>query len=352
MTKRVALIAGATGAASRRLVDVLLADPNWTVLGISRRAPAERRERFVHVAADLLDGASLASKGTEIGAVTHTFYTSRGPFKEGGVEDVPGNVAMLRHLVDALEAHAPNLEHIHLVEGTKWYGMHLGPTVSPHREDAPRHLPPNFYYDQQDLLAAHQAGKRWTWSASRPEFIYDYAPERARNVVSLIGVWAAICRELGTDLDFPGKPGCFSALTEMTDATLLARAMVHLSTSPKAANQAFNVTDGDHFRWQHFWPRIAAHFGMRPGIVRPMPLATWMADKGPVWQRIAEKHGLKASPIADPSIWSFGDFLWRQDGDLLSSIVKIRQTGFGEAIDTEANILAQLTRYREARLLP
>jgi nucleoside-diphosphate-sugar epimerase len=352
MTNRVALIAGATGAASRRLVDVLLADPGWTVLGVSRRAPAERRERFVHVPADLLDGASLAARGADLAAVTHAFYTSRGPFKEGGVEDVPGNVAMLRHLVDALETHAPALEHIHLVEGTKWYGMHLGPTVSPHREDAERHLPPNFYYDQEDLLRTRQSGKRWAWSASRPEFIYDYAPERSRNVVSLIGVWAAICREMGTALDFPGKPDCFEALTEMTDATMLARAMAHLSISPAARNRAFNVTDGDVFRWRHIWPRIAAHFGMKCGVVRPMTLATWMADKGPVWERIVARHKLAPSIIADPSIWSFGDFLWRQEGDLVSSLVRLRQAGFGEAIDTEETILAHLRRYREARLLP
>ena len=42
MAKRVAVIAGATGAAAKRLVEVLLADPEWTVVGLCRNPPADR----------------------------------------------------------------------------------------------------------------------------------------------------------------------------------------------------------------------------------------------------------------------------------------------------------------------
>jgi hypothetical protein len=42
------------------------------------------------------------------------------------------------------------------------------------------HLPPNFYYDQQDLVTERQKGKQWNWSASRPYFLIDFAPDRPR----------------------------------------------------------------------------------------------------------------------------------------------------------------------------
>ena len=64
--------------------------------------------------------------------------------------------------------------------------MPMRPPRTPTREDDPRHMPPNFYYNQEDLLRERQAGQAWTWSASRPHFVYDYSPERPRNIVSVI----------------------------------------------------------------------------------------------------------------------------------------------------------------------
>ena len=51
---RTALIAGATGAASKRLVEALLADPQWSVIGLSRNPPASNHGRLRYVSADLL----------------------------------------------------------------------------------------------------------------------------------------------------------------------------------------------------------------------------------------------------------------------------------------------------------
>jgi nucleoside-diphosphate-sugar epimerase len=349
---RTALIAGATGAASKRLVEVLLEDRAWSVIGLSRNPPAGTGERLRYIAADLMDAASCRQAVRECPQVTHLFYCARAKFGEGGVETVPENVAMLRNVLDAAEAAAPGLEHVHLVEGTKWYGMHIGSMATPAREDDPRHLPPNFYYDQEDLLRARQAGKRWTWSASRPNFIYDYAPERPRNLVSTIGAWAAILKELGLPLDFPGRPGNFTALCELTDATQLARAMAWMATAPAARNQAYNVTDGGLIRWRRFWPRLAEHFGMQTGEVRPLALAEWMRDKGPVWDCIVARHGLKPTRMDDVALWPFADFLWHREQDIISSVLKLRLAGFHDTIDTEEQVLAHLRRYREEKILP
>jgi nucleoside-diphosphate-sugar epimerase len=351
MTKKTALIAGATGAASKRLVEVLLADPDWSVVGMSRNPPESSHERLRYVSADLMIAESVKTALTREMGISHAFYTSRAPFKEGGVEDVPANTAMLRNMIDALEFASPNtLEHIHLVEGSKWYGVHVGPSVSPARENAPRHMPPNFYYDQQDLLEERQAGQSWTWSASRPNVIYDFAPERARNLVPTLGVWAAMSRELGIPLDFPGRN--FHNLSDMTDATHFAKAMKWIATADAAKNQAFNTTDGDFFRWCHLFKRIAEHFEIELGQARPMNVAGWMADKQPLWDRIIERHGLKPSRLEELAAWGFADFLFNQTFDVVSSMVKIRQAGFHDTVSTEDTFMAHMEKYQDAGILP
>lgn len=350
---RTALIAGATGACAKRLVEVLLAETGWMVIGLARNPPlAAPARRFTFVRADLLDAAAAASALRDCADVTHVFYTARATHGEGGLESVDENAAMLRNLLDALLPVAQDLHHVHLVEGGKYYGLHLGPYPTPAREDDPRPPSPNFYYDQEDMLRARQHGNRWTWSASRPNVICDFAPERARNLVPLLGAYAAVMAELAMPLHFPGRPGCWEALTEVTDATHLARAIVFMATDPRAANRAFNVSNGDVFRWKRLWPRLAEHFGLAMGEVRPNLLTQLMADKDPVWQQVVRRHGLAASRLDERAAWGFGDFMFRQDYDVISSTTRLRQAGFHDVVDTQAMFLEHLTRYREARLLP
>src|SRR5262252_9959078 len=181
-----AFVAGATGAAATRLVEELLRQ-KWRVIGVSRKAPKDTVDgKITHLPADLLNADDLKLAISPYRDITHLFFTARASHEETGVEPVAENVAMLRNALDAAEAASPLLEHVHLVQGTKWYGMHLGNFKTPARENDPRHLPPNFYYNQQDLIIERQEGKQWTWSASRPYFLIDFAPDRPRNVVSVV----------------------------------------------------------------------------------------------------------------------------------------------------------------------
>ena len=174
---------------------------------------------------------------------------------------------------------------------------------------------------------------------------------RARNLASTLGAYAAICRELGVPLDFPASAAAYSSLMEVTDAGLLGRAILWMLEAPAAANRAFNVTNGDVFRFARLWPRLADAFAMECGIVRPMKLATWMADKAPVWARIAARHGL-ALPIDDVARWDFADFALGLEHDLFASTIRLRQAGFGEVLDTPAHLLGQIAAYRAAKVLP
>ena len=351
MVRKTALIVGATGATSKRLIEVLLHD-EWQVIGLSRHPPEMTKvPRLSFVRADLLDREGCKRALAAAKGVTHLFYTARAEFGEGGVEDVERNVAMLRNVLDAMEA-APNLEHVHLIEGQKWYDVRLRPPRTPTREDDPRHMPPNFYYDQEDLLRERQASRDWSWSASRPHFVYDFAPERPRNIVSTIGAWAAMCVEHGLPLDFPGTRECYSALIEFTDATHLARAIVWMAsirrreikrtTSPTAASFAGSGSG--------LGSRRTSTCGV--GEVRPLTLTNWMKDKNPAWERIVRRHDLVRNPLQDVASWEFADFFWRLDYDNVADTTKIRLHGFHGVVDTFEQILGYLRRYRELRILP
>ena len=348
---KIALVAGAGGAASKRLIEVLLADPAWSVIALAR-SKRPSHDRLTAVSADLLDCAACARALAAHPGVTHIFYTARAKHGETGVESVEDNVAMLRNVLDSVEPIAPRLEHVHLVQGTKYYGMHLGPFRTPAREDDPRHPPPNFYYDQQDLLVERQRGRAWGWSASRPTFIYDFAPERARNAVAVIGAYAALCRELGLRFDFPGSAAAFEARRDLTDASLLARAMKFIAATPACRNRAFNVTNGDAVSWRALWPRIAAQFGIAAGEARPFSLHEWARGKQQTWDAIVQRHGLVETPLDEVADWAFADFHWSQGYDVVSDPARLRAAGFAESIDSAAMLLAHLQRYREAKILP
>lgn len=347
---KAALVAGAGGAASKRLIETLLADPDWSVVALAR-TPHKNAGRLTWVAADLFDRAACALALAGHGGITHVFYTARAKHGETGVESVPDNVAMLRNLLDAVEPVA-KLEHVHLVQGTKYYGMHLGPFRTPAHEDDPRPDFPNFYYDQQDLLAERQHGQSWAWSASRPTFIYDFAPERARNGVAVIGAYSAICRETGEPFDFFGSEVAFNAVRDFTDASLLARAMAFMATTPACRNQAYNVANGDMKSWRDLWPALAAHCGVAPGRVRPFKFSDWIADKQPVWDTIVRRHNLAPAPLEEVADWAFADFHWSQGYDVVSDPAKLRRAGFPETIDSGQMMLNHLQAYREAKILP
>jgi nucleoside-diphosphate-sugar epimerase len=348
---KTALVAGAGGAASKRLIEVLLADPDWSVIALARSLRASAG-RLTAISVDLLDRMACASALSAHRGVTHIFYTARAKHGESGVESVDDNVAMLRNVLDAIEPMAPGLEHVHLVQGTKYYGMHLGPFRTPANEDDPRHPPPNFYYDQQDLLAARQRGRAWAWSASRPTFIYDFAPERARNAVAVIGAYAALCREIGSPFDFPGSAAAFEARRDLTDASLLARAMKYIAVTPACRNQAFNVTNGDVVSWRDLWPTLAAHFGIAAGAARPLNLNVWARDKQPAWDAIARRHGLVDTCLDEIADWAFADFHWSQGYDVISNPAKLRAAGFSETMDSGRMLVGHLQRYRDAGILP
>ena len=352
MSKKLGIVAGVTGLVGARLAEALVAAGDWRVLGLSRRVPATRVAGVEYVSIDLSDGASVREAARELQGCTHLFYAARYPFVTGQAEDPEANTAMLRSLLDLLEhIHAP-LAHVHLVHGTKYYGAHLGRHPTPAREDDPRCLQSNFYYDQEDLVRARGPAGGWSWSVSRPHCVCDTSLATPRSLPLTIATYATISKQLRQPLCFPGTQGNYSALYQCTDAGLLARAILHMATDPRCANDAFNVSNGDIFRWENVWPSIARYFGMEPGPVRTVPLASVMADKAPVWRDVVAAHGLEDRPYETMALWSYGDSVFTPDWDMISSTIRLHQSGFGEIIDTPSMLFGQFDSFRRANVIP
>jgi nucleoside-diphosphate-sugar epimerase len=350
MGERKALIAGATGVVGRYLLKHLVETGGWNVVAVSRRKPDIEGE-YEHIAADLTDSADCKAKLSHLEDLTHVFYAA---YLENATqpEQVAANLGMLKHLVDAIEPVAKDLQHINLVEGTKWYGSHLGPFKTPAKETDPRVAQTLFYYDQQDFLEARQKGSRWTWSAIRPHTICGFAAGNPMNLTTVIAVYAAISRELGVPLSHPGKPSNYRILYQATDSALVAKAMIWMATSARCANQAFNITNGDLFRWEHLWPKIARCFDMEVGPQRHVSLQQFMADKGPVRDRIVKKYGLKPHTFEEIAAWKFGDFVFSAEWDVISDMGKARRLGWCEAVDSEEMFLRLFAEFRQGKIIP
>lgn len=347
---RIALVAGGLGVIGRALVEELAGRSDWEVVALSRRAPDfDTSVRYLSV--DLLDPVQCAERLAGFVDVTHLFYCalSAGP----GAWDRPANREMLVNLVETVEAASPNLTHVSLMQGSSYYGFHSpGGGMTPAREDDARTTSPNFYYMQEDYLRERAQEARWTWSAPRPGAVTGFAVGNPMNLTLVIALYAAISRELGLPLRFPGSADAYERLFEVTDAGLLARATLWAAVTPVCAAAAFNVTNGDCFRWRDLWPEFAAWFGMDPAPPQTISLAETMADKGGLWQKMVERHGLRHYALDQLVGWAFGDEEFNVDHDMVSSNVKRFGLGFGEVMDSAVMFRRQFDDLRQARIIP
>lgn len=354
MTDKRALIAGSTGISGGNLADRLLAD-GWTVYGLARR-PDLSAAGVRPVAADLLDvdGTARAVAGID---PTHIFFCTWAR-QATEAENCRVNGGMLANLLAAFPA-GRSLRHAALVTGLKHY---LGPFESygkarpqtPFREEQARLPYQNFYYTQEDILI--EAAKRggYAWSVHRPHTLIGWALGNAMNMGVTLACYAAICKETGRPFVFPGSPEQYEAVTDVTDARILARQLEWAATNEAAANQAFNIVNGDQFRWRQLWPVIARALGVEaaayPG--HPTPLEQQMADAGEIWPRIVAKHGLADHRIEYLASW------WHTDADLgrtletFTSMAKSRRFGFLDYQDTELSFTELFARLRQARITP
>ena len=352
--QKTAVVVGALGVIGRYIVEKLLADGDWQVIGLSRR-PAPDQPRYRHIAVDLLDAADTDRKLAALGDVTHIFYAAfqaSAGAASGYAANIGPNRDMLANSVAVIDRASSALRRVVLVTGTKYYGVHLGPLKTPMKETDPRHMPPNYYFDQIDWLAAYQSGRAWDYVELRPQTLCGFAPGTPMSILPAIAVYAAISKELGLPLRFPGKPGAYGSLYQVTDSAHFARAVAWAATEPRAANQAYNVTNGDYFRWRNVWPKIAAAFDMPVGDLQTISLTQHMADKASLWARMTEAYGLKPFPFDQLVAWPFADYVFGADWDVMSDVTKSRLHGFHDVVDSEEMFVRLLKQFRNERVVP
>jgi nucleoside-diphosphate-sugar epimerase len=352
----VALVVGASGIAGRGVSQELVS-LGARVYGLSRR-PEGIVGGVEHVAADLLDDASLRSALSEV-RPTHVYITtwSRRATEK---ENIDVNAGTVRRLLATLSP-SRSVKHVALVTGLKHY---LGPfdayarsgtlPLTPVREEHPRLDVPNFYYNQEDELYAAAKRDGFTWSVHRPHTIIGKAIGNAMNMGSTLAAYASICKETRRPMTFPGSAAQWNGLTDMTDARVLGKHLVWASTTDRAKNEAYNIVNGDIFRWNWMWPRLARWFGIDwVGFEgEPKPLEAQMAEDAPIWRRMVEQYGLVESRldrVASP---------WHTDLDLgrplevMTDMAVSRKLGFLVYQNTQEAFLELFATLRADKIIP
>ena len=351
---RTALVVGVTGIAGYNIAGALTA-AGWRVVGLSR-APRYEIPGVEHVYADVLDQPSveLATAGR---GITHLFYStwSRQPTE---AENCAVNGAMLDTTLSAL-AKAASLRHAVLITGLKHYlgpfeAYAEAPADTPFRETQDRLPYPNFYYEQEDILFRAAAEQGFTWSVHRPHTMIGYALGNAMNMGVTLAVYGSICRARDEQFVFPGSPQQWNGITDITDARLLGRHAVWSATEPAAADQAFNTTNGDVFRWRQMWPRLAEALGVEaaPYAGHADPLDARLAHADESWAALTDKYGLAPYRAGDLASW------WHTDADLgrpveaFADMSKSRTLGFLDFQDSTRSFLDLFDTLRAQHVIP
>ena len=314
MEKR-ALIIGASGIVGSNLAD-RLHSTGWRVAGLSRGRTAVPAS-VEPVTADLTSAASVtqALAGQKFSHVFFTAWARQATEKD----NIRVNGAMVRHVLDALGPQG-GIEHVALVTGLKHY---LGP------------------------FEAYATG-------AVPHTIIGFALGNAMNMGVTLAVYATLCKASGQPFVFPGSAAQWNGLTDMTDARLLARHLEWAATTPAARNEAFNVVNGDVFRWKWMWTQLAGYFGVEAapfdGTVRP--LEARMQGAAQQWRDVAARFALKEPDVDRLVSW------WHTDADLgrpmevLTDMSKSRKAGFMDYQSTPDAFFALFDRLKAEGIIP
>jgi nucleoside-diphosphate-sugar epimerase len=365
------LVTGALGVIGRAVVERLAQREHVQVVGLARRAPdgglvetlRSAAQPVQWVSCDLRDAAAARSALAPHQDATHLVYAAlyeKPELIRGWLapDHVDVNGAMFANTLAALGG-AP-LAHVSLLQGTKAYGAHAGlPMRVPARERDAKRNHANFYFVQQDELERRAAERGFAWTIFRPQVVLGVAVGSAMNPVAALGAYAAILRELGQPLRFPGHP---HVLTECIDARSVAAAIEWSWREPRANREALNLANGDVIVWRTFFERLASEHGMaleeRPLAPNEPPLGESMPKHAQTWRELAERESLR---IADLGAliglsWQYADILFaaRAPAALptLVSTIKARQLGFGDCIDSEECVVQHLAAMRACRYLP
>ncbi|MGQ7853913.1 SDR family oxidoreductase [Pedobacter sp. WC2501] len=353
---KIALVVGASGIAGSNLAEKLISK-GWETYGLARNHNLENKN-LKSVAANLLDlhGLKQALKDVK---PTHVYITTW-MRNDTEAENIRVNSLMVRNLLAAL-SHHNSVKHVSLVTGLKHY---LGPfeayaqdgflPETPLREEHPRLELENFYYAQEDEVYAAAKRDGFTWSIHRPHTVIGKAVGNAMNMGTTLAVYASICKETGRPFIWPGSAAQWNGLSDVTDARVLAEHLIWASTTEQAQNEAFNIVNGDVFRWSRLWNRLANYFNITPvefnGPIQS--LEKEMANDAQVWLKIAKKYNLKEKDLSRLATAWHTDLDLGRPIEVMTDMSKSRKLGFTVFQNTEESFYDLFEQLRLAKLIP
>jgi nucleoside-diphosphate-sugar epimerase len=399
-----AIVVGATGILGREIVHELSKDhQQWpTIHALSRSKKEQFSATVQHNHIDLLSSADEMAKDLKDVTGNVVFFAGYMQ-KDTEQENWDVNGAMLDNFLKALvkTGAVKDLERIVLVTGGKQYGVHLGAPKNPMLETDPwltdSKWPPNFYYNQQNIL--HKFCKEYNkeWTVTYPNDVIGYAVGNYMNLSTSIALYALISKELDSKnegLVFPGSSAFYTMFDCFTCSKLHAQFCVWAALEPRAANEAFNVENGDVESWQNLWPKVVCYFGakVKPDQFKsssdhssktelaPQPpisalastiglegtpaleqnsveqhidLTKWSerSDVKEAWLRVAKREALQQDAF-EKATWDFLGFVLGRNYDLVFSMSKARKAGFTGYVDTWESLEGVFDKLKEEKIMP
>lgn len=174
-------------------------------------------------------------------------------------------------------------------------------------------------------------------------------------------------KELGQPAPMPTNQIYWNGVDDCSDASMIADLTVWATTTPRAANQAFNAVNGDCIQWRYMWPRIATHLGAEASsdqeFRKPRPeegalqqefsLQEWSKDKRAVWERLCEKSGVpEAKSTWDAGTWAFQDWVFQRAWCSTLSFNKARDFGYTGYRDSYKSITRAFDSFKDCKQIP
>ena len=136
------------------------------------------------------------------------------------------------------------------------------------------------------------------------------------NEALTIAMYFLVQAKLGKEAIMPTNQRFWEGIDDFSSSKLIASLSTYVAENEKCGNEAFNVTNGDHVSWRHFWPRLASYFGAQASsqykFTKPYPkegevqlevsLSEWAKDKQQIWDALCEEHGVPEAKAT----WTFG----------------------------------------------
>lgn len=396
-----------TGILGREIVFELAKDTKtWpTVYALSRSKKEDYPSNVKHTHLDLQGNPE--DMANELGHIDAEYVFFTAYLAQDDEDDATRvNGDMLQNFISALKltGAAKKIKRFILTTGCKQYGVHFGAPKNPMQESdhwlKNPSYPSNFYYRQQEILKKEAEENNWEWTVTYPNDVVGVAKGNFMNLVSAIGIYASICKELDQPLIWPGSPHFYTKFDSLTCSTLHAQFNAWAAFAPGAANQAFNVVNGDVESWQNLWPRVASKFGLKipekmfedkdfknefgdQGLLMPLketpPISEFAAQAGLVgtpalqqslveakidlskwaqrndvkeaWKKLADREGLDKSAF-DNATWMFLNFVLGRNFDLVISMSKARKAGWTGYQDTWESIDGALDRLVGEKVVP